>query len=459
MEIAASRSAPLLLLRDRGSRLNLVLSPRGMVITIALFFLFLGPVSREMDIVASVLTFSLLAVMLIVATISAISGTLLRRKIKISLGPPGSSSEPHLPVIRSAEPLKYLLHLRGATIPPLFFLSLSLEFDESPSAPVIRHRVSGSAPGIRTLAASIAFPHRGIWNATRLRITLEDYFGLSRYSWQVSRDDFNSPCIVHPVTGYSATNLPVISSCNRPGDSYPAEQERQGDPYDLKQYHPSDGMRKILWKIYAKSGELIARHPEKSMTPEGQVLIIALASRGEDHVCSRVLDYLRMLNELNLQIFFGCEGMRSHSVVRTPAGAEELLIDSVWDTGELSSAGDESDITHFIERCQADLKDGTIERVLLFGSPERLANDETIAWYVQVGELLEKSRIKPIFCLTPKVGHRGQKTTKSGRHPKLKQLLRSLFVEQLPSIDQDYSEANYQGFLRTALARDWEVLV
>jgi len=102
-----------------------------------------------------------------------------------------------------------------------------------------------------------------------------------------------------------ADSVPVLTSSYRAGDLISDANERRGDPFDLKPYHPSDGIKKILWKVYAKTGELISRHPEQSMTPEGQVFIFSVNNVEDDHVCGAALDYTKKLEDLSLDVFSG----------------------------------------------------------------------------------------------------------------------------------------------------------
>ena len=116
-----------------------------------------------------------------------------------------------------------------------------------------------------------------------------------------------------------------------PGDELTAQEERLGDYYDLKKYHPSDGAKKIVWKIYAKTKNLVSRHPEQSSSPSGEALVYCLAEKQDDETARRCLNYLEQIDNHDLQIAFDCLGNR-HGEANDIQTAFNNCLGSVWNT-------------------------------------------------------------------------------------------------------------------------------
>ena len=70
-------------------------------------------------------------------------------------------------------------------------------------------------------------------------------------------------------------------------------------------------MKRILWKTYAKSGQLVVRRPEPAVIPEGEVAVYLVAGADEDHVAGALLGYLNQLEESRVVVLFGTDGFGS----------------------------------------------------------------------------------------------------------------------------------------------------
>jgi hypothetical protein len=185
-----------------------------------------------------------------------------------------------------------------------------------------------------------------------VRCQIGDALGLSRMTWDYP---------IEASIEVSAANipikaLPVVAASSRAGDELSVSQERSGDLYDLKPYDPNDGVKRILWKTYAKSGQLVVRRPEPAMIPEGEVAIYLIASREEDYVAGALQSYLKMLHDNQIVVLFGTDGLNSisqehagspgeTSYCSTPENIQRAINRSAWSP----NAGQATDFQDFLE--------------------------------------------------------------------------------------------------------------
>lgn len=423
--------------------LNFLLTARGVLVLAFVAFLLLGPVSNDNDIIASIFAYVLLSVVLLSLALTLLQGLSLRRTLRVSLHSPseGHGGE----AVVSGEVTRFLLRTSRVQLAPFFVLTIQPEFQHAGVVPSI-HRLTGTDDQDRFLNELMSFPHRGDWSITRIVASVGDQLGFTQLSWEMDPN----PAQIFRVEPPRAleTRLPVISSCQRSGDMIMAAHDRLGDPFDLKTYHPSDGLKKVVWKIFARTGELIARHPEPSMNPEGQVIVYCMAAPQDDHVCSAALAYLRQLRELDLELFFGCDGMREHAVARTVERACDLMVETVWTVPE----GCE-DLAQVLQTCSTQLLDSRIDKVIVFTSKDLLDDEFGSQRMLAAADLLESRRITPVFYLIDREAALGQVEESATLSP---QLHNWFFETQRPlplALDSGYSK-----FMTLCSQRKWEVL-
>ncbi|MDQ7088547.1 MAG: DUF58 domain-containing protein [Acidobacteriota bacterium] len=132
--------------------------------------------------------------------------------------------------------------------------------------------------GRRTLREYARPADRGRGEGLRREYRVEDLFGLWRLK---GRADSDGPWRVLPdLGGFDAARL---ESSLASGDllSHPWGPAR-GDLVDARSYTRSDPARLILWKVYARSRELLVRAPETARSPERQPLIYLVAGDGDN---------------------------------------------------------------------------------------------------------------------------------------------------------------------------------
>lgn len=417
------------------------LSTRTVVLLLFTGYLLLGPVPSHSDIVSAALAYGLLGVLALAFVVVVLQGALMRRRLTVTLVPPAAACV-------SREPVRAVVVLPRLRVLPFTSLDISLEspISEFPKAAL---RVSGTSSAERKLALDLTLPHRGSWTISGLRCEVRDAAGLIRLRW---RQPVATALEIVPPTAME-TRLPLVSSTQRPGDMVTDTLNRQGDPFDIKAYHPSDGIKKIVWKAFAKRGELLSRHPEASMTPEGFVVMLVLARPEDDAVCSAALAYARSVKGLGLDIVMGCEGSSGRSPATSVEQAETLLVDSVWDAQSLSGSTLQADATALLDFCAGSALRVQVRKVMLFCAGSRAGHEADGPQIIRLATWLSAQGIEPILCLTAP-----DKLVQSAKS-RLRERVVGMLVEPSDTAAEPVAAAAYRQFLSECLAKQWEVFV
>lgn len=427
--------------RLKGALRRSPLTLRGLLLLGLASYLLVGPVASKSDIVSASLAYGLIATIASIFILVTIGAFALRSRQLCSMTGPSERSV-------SGTETRIIFTIAPVRVPPGTWLELSLQFaHEAPPSRVLR--ISGASAQERKLHLDLTFPHRGAWDITALNCSLRDITGLVRYAWRIPYSDVIN--IYPPIV--LDTSLPILSSTQRPGDAVTDTLNRQGDPFDIKPYHPSDGIKKIVWKAFAKSGELLSRHPEASMTPEGFVTIFTLARPEDDDICSKVVAYTRALEELKLDLLISCEGLHGRELVRSSQACEELLIDSVWDAAQSTRETIEQDVNALLDWCAESSGHIAVRKIILFVSGARITDSTEAERVTALATWLSTRGVEPVFCVSRPALQ--QETERVGGLQKAT----SLFVTS-PDSQSDLPYAtDYRAFLTNCLSRNWEVFV
>ena len=110
------------------------------------------------------------------------------------------------------------------------------------------------------------------------RLVIEDAFGLARVI--LHRPEWR-PVTVVPWSG-SLERAPVLRSL-ADGDALPHPRGAPvGDQVDMRQYVPGDPLKLAMWKVYARTRELMVRTPERAIAPSTQVAAYLPAATGDE---------------------------------------------------------------------------------------------------------------------------------------------------------------------------------
>ena len=372
------------------------LTARGVLATGLAIFALRTFALTESDLVANILSVGVLSLVILVAICGLIIRIILGSRLKayVSLDEHRAFSQLNIP---SA------IVLQEGSIAPFFSLQVRREFLHS-GAEGKKHLITGrSAKGEkRYLHDMIRFPHRGLWTIAHLRCDLCDVLGFIRYSWSVP---INTTCEVS-APKLPIRPLPIIAASSRAGDEVNHSNTRAGDFFDIKPYDPSDGIKRILWKTYARSGQLVVRRPEPAIIPEGEVAVYFVGNRKEDHVAGAVLSYVQQLHENQIVVLFGTDSCQASQVMLRngapdPGGRDDSLVfkspedichainSNVW-AKEAGSGGGFSAYLSALGLAQRHLQE-----VIVFG-PKRLG------WFETVQCAAQSHSVRLTVALVPK---------------------------------------------------------
>lgn len=224
---------------------------------------------------------------------------LLARSIQIELIFPEG-------IVHSKSHIPCGIKVEGVSVLPFFSLSLERNFThKAVKAPLHIIRGRGKTKEIRYLSDYLIFPHRGLWKVDGIRLAVQDIFGLCSISWTYPIEESIE---VSPPFCRIRT-LSVLASSSKSGEEVSYARERTGDWFDLKPYQPSDGVKRILWKTFAKTRQLVVRRQEPAIIPDGKVAVYLLAKKEEDPVAAAAYDYVRQLEEQEVSVLFGTDAL------------------------------------------------------------------------------------------------------------------------------------------------------
>ena len=350
----------------------------GWLLVVVSFYLLFLPGFFKADILASIVGAGFIILILVFATLSLINYFIIKKNIIISLL--GNQQN-----IFAQNLTNLTLKIENLKLFPFLEVKIITHFKNSDF--LLPQVVFRSNQKVIKKDWSISFPFRGYWKIDFFEVIIQDRLNLSiaTFNYKI----WSEQITVNPQKTKNL-NLPIICSTFRQGDILPSQEKPQGDYYDLKKYHPSDGIKKIIWKIYAKSGNLISRHPEKSATPEGKVIIYGNFLEKDDKIASICLKYINILEENNLIPIFNCRGNKNN-IIEGYSNAKDIMLNSVFNP-ELNTTNVLKDLERILESC----KNLHIKDLVIF-SGNYLKDFETIEKY-----LLSK-KIKPIFFLEKQV--------------------------------------------------------
>jgi hypothetical protein len=93
------------------------------------------------------------------------------------------------------------------------------------------------------------------------RFAVRDLFGLTEISWRRKEDVMLR---VLPYRGM-LSQMPPPAGMAEGDDLSDPFAEPKGDRVEMRQYAPGDPLRMVLWKVYARSGKMMVRTPERSV--------------------------------------------------------------------------------------------------------------------------------------------------------------------------------------------------
>ncbi len=153
------------------------------------------------------------------------------------------------------------------------------------------------------------------------RFSVGDSFGLAEISF--TREE-QRPVEFLPSKG-ALKELSVVRSLAT-GDalSYP-DAPAEGERIDMRRYAAGDPIRFVLWKVYARTGQLMVRTPERAVAPIEQT-VAYLVTGGGDEASAGAARLAVESGVLGGNWVFGADGGKTP--VKDRASAVRLIVDS-----------------------------------------------------------------------------------------------------------------------------------
>lgn len=362
---------------------SLILTPRGFFIALAGFLALRLIAFPENDLFLSVVGGAALALPIFVALITFFQARRLKKQLTVTakFDHSGVNTGINGGIVANRDvPSGLILH--QSSLLPLFELKIQRVFDHRGVASPL-HVVRGREDYVRYLIDSVNFPHRGIWRLTSVKVTVGDRFGLSRSLFELPvQQELEVFAPIQPIRP-----LPIVAASAKAGDLIEHVRERTGDPFDMKAYDPSDGVSRIFWKTFAKSGQLVVRRPEASVIPEGEVAVYVVAGKEDDHVEGAFASYLEQLRNNSIACLFGTDG--TNQLLVSDGQIFRALHEAVWN----SKAGSGSDIPAYLDLL---INSGRLITQVIIFAPEQYGD-----WYAIAQEATSRRGVRLTLAVVP----------------------------------------------------------
>jgi hypothetical protein len=221
---------------------------------------------------------------------------------------------------------------RGSTVLPSWFPLVQVDAAWEVDGDVAVEASADREGGLEIVTAR----RRGEFNNLVRRYHITDVLGLTR--WVVRRKSEDS-AIIRPAPG------PAIPWTTQETESADLDANStgapQGDLIESRRYAAGDPLRLILWKVYARSGEVLIRSPERTAAPRRKAMAYFVVG-DRDEPTARVACGLLESGSLGDAVWFKCDG--GEHPVQTPQQAIDQIVRSAN-----AVADNEAELTSFLQ--------------------------------------------------------------------------------------------------------------
>lgn len=239
----------------------------------------------------------------------------------------------------------------GFSVPNLWYLpfvAVSWRWTE----PQARVRVKRQ----RGRAIEEVFPERrGLTNVIERHFEIGDIFGLCRISLRSTQ---TAPVQSMPWVG-ALRQMHIVRGMAGGDDISHPEGPADGDRYDMRHYNAGDPIRFVLWKVFAKSRELIVRTPERAISPSRKTAVYMVADTGDEPAAGAARTAIDV-GAFGGDWVLGADG--SAEVTKSKNHALELLARSAHTSAEQAGAG----LAAFLQEAAP----GALARAVVFVPPK-----------------------------------------------------------------------------------------
>jgi hypothetical protein len=163
---------------------------------------------------------------------------------------------------------------------------------------------------------------RGMTEGVVRRITVGDVLGLARITF---RRRCAQPVRVLPACG-EVRVLDLLRQTTSGDQLAHPEGQPGGDLIEQRRYVPGDPLKLVLWKVFARTGRMLVRQPERAVSTSEQTLAYLVAAE-VDEPAAGVARALLNNGSLGSDFLFGADG--EDQMVRTAPEALEQVMRSV----------------------------------------------------------------------------------------------------------------------------------
>lgn len=128
------------------------------------------------------------------------------------------------------------------------------------------------------LREEVIASHRGHVSTIVRELEVGDIFGLTRIRMRLLEQ---RKVRFVPSVG-QLERVDVIRGMAGGEDISHPDGPAEGDLYDLRHYTPGDPIRFVLWKVFARSRQLVVRSPERALSPIRQTCAYLVAGEGDE---------------------------------------------------------------------------------------------------------------------------------------------------------------------------------
>jgi hypothetical protein len=159
---------------------------------------------------------------------------------------------------------------------------------------------------------------RGLYDKITRRIEVYDLLGLTKVTLRCTE---RRQLKFMPSTG-ALRQVEIVRSV-ADGDANPHPRGAlDGDRFDMRHYSPGDPLRFVLWKVFAKSRDLMVRTPERALSPARQTAAYVVAGQGDEPAAGSARAALEA-GAFGQEWVLGADGVDTYA--KSKAEALELL--------------------------------------------------------------------------------------------------------------------------------------
>lgn len=203
----------------------------------------------------------------------------------------------------------------------------------------------------RRLHEEVTPLRRGLHEEIVRRIEVSDAFGLTRVTF-TSRETRVVRFV--PSMGALRTMRVVRSIAGGDEISHPAGPP-EGERVDLRHYAPGDPIKFVLWKVFARSRQLVVRNPERAIAPTRQTVAYLVTGQGDEPAAGAARVAVDT-GALGAEWVLGADGGEDYA--KTPSQALEVLSRSATTPYPDGGAG----LSNFLQRATP----GGVARAVVF---------------------------------------------------------------------------------------------